>query len=285
LQVSTSGTIVFSIIPVDPLDDYDFAVADVTTSGCGNITQNNVVRYNFNNNDPGTNATGTVGVGMNSNVDFVCGGATGTPFVRAISAVAGQTYLIMINNFGHDDNPGPSKGFTVDFSGSTAVFDQTPPPTFGSINPLVCNSSVITLQVTKPFLCNSVAADGSDFSVSPSVAITKAAGVNCTGGTGYANAVTITFAALPGGGPYTLKAKQGTDGNTLLGLCNSQLQLPDSLTFIEPAPITAINSQFICYTQLPYTWNGKTVAQGGNNAATYTTKTAGGVRLNGIVKP
>ena len=55
MTIATGGTFVFSIIPKDPVDDYDFAVFKGT---CANLSQSNVVRCNFNNNFPGSNVPG-----------------------------------------------------------------------------------------------------------------------------------------------------------------------------------------------------------------------------------
>ncbi len=278
LQVSASGTIVFKIIPLDPIDDYDFSVVNATNVPCGSLSSANAVRCNNNNNFTGSNPGGIVGLSLTSTVNSVADGTFGSSFCQYISAKAGETYLVMVNNFGHDDNPGPSKGFTIDFSGSTAAFDQTQPPVLASVNALPCvSTNTITLQVTKPVLCSSIAADGSDFSITPSITITSASAVNCTGTTGYTSTITLTLATPPAPGNYTIAAKQGTDGNTLLGLCNSQLQLPSNNIFFKvPAPVKSIDSQYICYSQLPYTWHGQQITKGGSNVATFVATSAAG---------
>ena len=290
LQVVTSGTIVFQIIPLDSLDDYDFAVLNTTNVSCANLSENNVVRCNTNDNEilPNgqlSNPGGIVGLNMISTITSVPDGFTGDSFCQYISAVAGQTYLVMINNFGHDANPGPSKGFTIDFTGSTAAFAQTPPPAFSSITTPLCNNATsVTIQLTNQALCSSIASDGSDFSTTPSATITGATGVNCSGSGGYTSAVTVTFASSLAAGIYTLNAQTGSDGNTLLGLCNSQLQTPANIAFKILPPIGAVDSQYICYSQLPYTWNGISVTKGGSNAATFKTTATGGCDSTVVLK-
>jgi gliding motility-associated-like protein len=277
LSVSTSGTIVFQIIPIDPLDDYDFAVLNTTNTTCNNLSLSDVVRADFNNNENGSNPTGIVGLNMTSNLNCVQGGTTGDPFVQYINAVAGETYLIMVNDFGHDANPGPSSGFTIDFTGSTATFNQTPPPAFGSIDQPTCNnSSAITLYLTTPALCSSIAADGSDFSVTPSLSISSASGLICNKTTGYTYQITIAFGAAFADSAYGLNAKIGSDKNTLLGLCNNGLVLPDAMPFKVPVAAHVAINKYICYNQLPYLWNGISVTAAGNPAATYTTTSSTG---------
>ncbi len=236
VTIATAGTIVFSIIPKDPLDDYDFAVVNSTNTLCSSLSSADVVRCNFNNNFPGSNLNGIVGLSPTSSVDDVTDGATGESFLAPINAAAGQTYLIMINNFGHDDAPGPSEGFTIDFSGSTAVFEKNAPPAFASIVKQ-CSDSSVTVELTTPILCSSIAPDGSDFSITPFVPILNATGVNCVSGNGYTSQVTIRFAGHVPPASYTLEARQGVDGNTLLNFCGDGLLLPASLPYLVPPPV------------------------------------------------
>src|ERR1700749_461279 len=61
VTVAIGGTIAFRIIPIDPSDDYDFAVAEITHSSCVTLSPSDVVRCNFNNNNPGSNPKGITG--------------------------------------------------------------------------------------------------------------------------------------------------------------------------------------------------------------------------------
>lgn len=238
VTIVNNGALVFSIIPKAPLDDYDFAVLDVTGADCKNLSSASVVRCNFNNNYPGSNVNGVVGLSLSGTETSVPGGYTGNSFCKFIDAKAGQTYLIMINNFGDYQSGGASAGFTIDFSGSTATFDNSTSPALGSVVKL-CSDSSVTVELTKPVLCSSIAADGSDFYITPFVAISGATGMNCVNGNGYTSQVTIHFSGLAPIGKYVLHTRQGTDGNTLVDFCNNTLNtqlLSASLSFIVPPP-------------------------------------------------
>src|SRR5580704_10257868 len=96
VTIASAGMLAFQIIPVDSFVDYDFAVLDVTGTDCSNLSPSNVVRCNYNNNIPGYNPMGIVGLSDTGTKAYVQGATFGNPFCEAISATAGQTYLILI---------------------------------------------------------------------------------------------------------------------------------------------------------------------------------------------
>lgn len=247
LEVNTSGIIVFSIVPVDSLDDYDFAVLDITNGNCDSLLQSEVVRCNFNANQNHTYPGGIVGLNTTSTITQVAGGSPATPFLQEISANAGDRYLIMVNNWGHDDCYGncPGSGFLLDFTGTTASFNQPPAPRFSSVLPQCDYSQSITVQLSDNVLCSSIAADGSDFHLTPAGTISGAEGIACSGAAGYTQKVRLTFSNSLSNGNYTIHAQTGTDNNTLLGLCEAELSLPDSLIFHvgnDPLQMLSIDS-------------------------------------------
>lgn len=245
LNVTTGGSIVFTLSPLSVNDDYDFAVVDITTTGCENLSSANVVACNFNNNNPGSNVNGVIGINSTSTMPFVASGSFGNSFCQQIDAAAGDEYLIMISNFGDYVTGGISSGFTIDFTGSTAVFNEPPAPELEQILPQCDVSESVTIQLNDNITCASIATNGSDFTISPSGSITSVEGVNCTGATGYTNRVTLNFGSPLPNNDYTIIAQTGSDGNTLLGLCGAELELPDQLNFhvgIDPVQFASIDS-------------------------------------------
>ncbi len=286
LKVSGPGTIIFTITPAVISDDYDFAVINATNQDCNNLSSGpaSVIRCNFNNNAPIAN-NGVVGLNNTSNLISVPSGTFNQHFLRRIDALAGQTYLIMINNFGA--NNVPSSGFTIDFTGSTATFENGPAPRLQSLTQNCNTKNELTIQLSEEVKCNSIAANGSDFMLAPGGTVVSASGINCNASNqGYTDKIKLTFAPALAPGTYRLKAKTGTDGNTLLDLCNNQLVLPDSLTFRVYNLDTTV-TRTICPAQLPYTWNGIVVNAGGTNVAQFHKANVAGcdslTRLNLIV--
>lgn len=244
LEITSPGILVFTIAPLTNTDDYDMAVVDITGKDCSSFTSADVIRCNFNNNSPMYN-NGIIGLNTTSTINFVTSGFTGNSYLQQITANAGDVYLIMINNFGTPPAYNPVSGFTIDFTGSTAVFNQPPPPKFAQITPLCNLSQEVTVELNTNVFCNSIAADGSDFYLTPGGTIQSVSSVNCVGTSGYTNKIKVTFSSPLPNGDYSLHAQTGSDGNTLVGLCNSELVLPDSLNFhvgLDPIAILSLDS-------------------------------------------
>lgn len=251
LEVTDPGSIVFSIAPLSVNDDYDFAVVDITEVGCDNMTGTNVVACNFNNNSPGSNVDGIVGVNSTSTIAFVGSGSFGNSFCQQIDAAAGDIYLIMVNNFGNYVTGGISSGFTIDFTGSTAQFFDNTPPVLDSIATAAPCSyrNEVTVYLNTQISCASLATDGSDFTLSPGGTISAASGLNCTGSEGYTDQLTLTFDPPLMPGAYTLNGAVGSDGNSLLNLCATELALPQSLAF-EVLPMAEFQTASIACKQI-----------------------------------
>lgn len=232
LEVISSGIIVFTITPLNGTDDYDFAVLDITNATCSTFTSANVIRCNFNNNQPGSNIGGVVGLNTSSSTLFTTAGATGGSFLQQINATAGDVYLIMINNFGDPFVGGPSSGFTIDFTGSTAIFnDNGRPHMLSAYQPCGINNKIF-IPLREKVLCSSIEPTGSDFLLSGGGTITGAVGTSCSGTNGYADTVVLTLASPLAPGAYTIDIQNGLDGNTIIDVCNHADTIPDQIPFV-----------------------------------------------------
>jgi gliding motility-associated-like protein len=286
IRVATAGDILFTLTPVDPQDDYNFAVLNVTGKSCDALTAREVVKCNYNNNIPGSNVNGAIGLSDTSRTPYILDGVFGYSFNEAIHSKSEQVYLILINNLGNYVNGGPSKGFTIDFAGSTATFYNTASPQLTSLDVPCNNAKSIVVKTNTEILCSSIAADGSDFTTNAPASIISASGFNCTNkGSGYTNSIVINFSSVLPPGNYILNVKKGSDNNSLKGLCNDDLALPpNGVPFIVKLNAkAAIDNEVICFQQLPYTWNGIQVNNEGDNIASYTTTSSEGCDSTAIL--
>lgn len=255
LNVASSGTIMFTIAPVSVEDDYDFLVVDMTETTCDDLSSADVIRCNFNNNSPGSNVDGIVGVGDDGTSDYVTAGTFGSSYCNTIDAVAGETYLIMINNFGNYVSGGISSGFTLDFEGSTATFNTDGPPAFDTIEAECDLTEGLTLHLTQEINCSTISGDGSDYYLTPSGTISSITGVGCNDeGEGYTDVLEFTFSPPLGPGTYTIHPQAGTDGNSVLDLCNEEHTYSDVISFIIP-PLPAFTDISISCKTITATTN------------------------------
>ena len=188
-------------------------------------------------NSPG----GVIGLNTTSTTPFV-GVGNGPPFCSQIIAAVGDEYLIMINNFGNYVNSSGVSGFTLDFTGSSATFDQGPLPVFTGVKTQCDYSATVTVLLNKPVKCSSIAADNSDFTLTPSGTISTVTGIGCTLPSSYTSSIKIDFATPLPAGAYQINAQQGTDANTLIDMCNNQLALPASAPFtVSPNTLSMVS--------------------------------------------
>ncbi len=261
MKVAVAGNITFVMHLNDPGDVYSFTIFDATGKNCNQISCGDIIRRNS------TAVNGNLYLASQSN-----------PLTMPIPANVGDEYYIAVDGGGYGTTPGPpnvyfpASGFILDFSGSTALLYSENPPMLESIEPRCNTKSRVTLQLSKHVKCNSIADDGSDFEVYPNGTIYTARGVNCQlMPNGYTDKVEIIFNDnIEPPGLYELRAKMGTDGNTLVDMCAQQLPLPQSVWFNIPL-LNSTLDQVICTGQIPYTWNGITVPAAGDSVAIFTT--------------
>ena len=238
VQIASPGLLAFVITPVITTQDYDFSVYNITGKTCDSININTLVRTDgcdFASAAP----TGKVGLRPSSPGVFATAGAS-PPFISAINAQAGDTYLILVDSY----LPVTASGFTLSFDSSTATFVAPPGPLLDTIAKDCYYKTGLTFHTTKNVKCSSLQTNGSDFYITPALTtVTSATGVNCSGtnsANGYSNSISITFSNPLPSGNYWLHVKNGTDNNTLLDLCGTPIPLTDSIPFTVTNPIVRL---------------------------------------------
>ncbi|MCC6448460.1 MAG: gliding motility-associated C-terminal domain-containing protein [Chitinophagaceae bacterium] len=238
---NTSGTLVFTLTP-NVVSDYDFAIWDLTDISCSEISGQLPIRCNFAslaNSDPGGLT------GLSTLILQPAIGAGGGSFSSAISATAGQTFVMLVNNAS-----GNAAGYTIDFSLSTCQIADNQHATFKSITlPVGCNApNTLTALLSENIKCNTFVPNGSDFSLTPANAtITSAVASSCVAGGAFANKIIINFSNSLPAGNYTLALKNGTDGNTLSDNCTNFSPVGTSINFtVLPALGINIAASFGC---------------------------------------
>jgi len=233
----TPGTLGFLISPNNPGDDYDWELFDVTGQSPNVVYSNSaqVVASNW------SGLTGNTGTSANATSLYECastninGRITNPPiFSKMPDLIQGHDYLLMVSHFSGSDQ----SGYKLSFGGGTASITDTTPPAIKHVSP-ICDGTRIRVELNKKMECSTLAADGSDFILSPSppgVKIVAAYAVNCAG-FDLDTLVVVTNGPLPAG-DYSVIMNTGTDGNTLLDICGTPIPVGQSASFhlVPPGP-------------------------------------------------
>ena len=243
----TTGAIRFTITSANAAVDLDWALWDITVSGCGSLTIGNTVECN-------AGPAGITGI----NTTMTVSAPTNLSFEPDATVIAGNTYILGIANPLGAGAPAPT-GFTIDFTGSTASIIDNTKPFMASVLPFdPCSPvSLIKIKLSEPVRCSQVGA-GTDFTLSgttPTFVVTP--GANCPGGVNatpniapnYGNATdtaTLTFATALSPGTYTITAV----ANAFFDLCGKSDSTQKTLVFTVPAPFKdSVRSGFDCIAQ------------------------------------
>jgi gliding motility-associated-like protein len=151
----------------------------------------------------------------------------------------GHKYLLMISHYTNTQS-----GYTLSFGGGTGSITDPTIPAFTSSAYSPCGTPTISIKMNKKVRCNSVAADGSDFTLSTNAAkIISAKGFGCDNAFDLDSVLIILDTALAPGN-YSVSIKDGSDGNTMLDDCNNSVVVGENISFtvngIPPTPFDSI---------------------------------------------
>lgn len=127
-----------------------------------------------------------------------------------ITAQTGTDGNVLIGNCSRQLAVGSFSTFSVPVAPSAAI---------SSIDPPGCSPTSLTVHFDQPVSCNSIAANGSDFTITgPDPVVVSGAAGSCSNG--LTTTVQLQLAApIVKGGVYQLHLQAGSDGNTLLSEC------------------------------------------------------------------
>ena len=256
LTTNTVGNIEFLITPNNLVDDYDFALYDITNQNCNDINSGILlpIRCSFS-------ATGGV-TGLSSLGTNTSEPASGSNYNTILNTQAGRTYVLVLGNYSSS-----LFGYTLDFSASTAGIFTGTASALQQVT-TYCGIDSLILNLSRPVINTSIASDGSDFSLSGPggpYSIISAQGLSSLN----SSQVKIKFnSALSGSGAWNLGVLVGSDNNTLVESCSSQNTAISSITFSAQPLTTILSPTSVCkgvpftLTASPaitYSWSGSLV--------------------------
>lgn len=229
----SAGTLGFTIKPLNPLDDYDWQLFDITGQSPDAVYTNSSLTVTGN----WAGTYGNTGAGAGGLTYIGCASDPITmdeTFSAMPNLIEGHQYLLMVSHFTVTNQ----SGYELTFSGGTADITERSVPHLQEKD-YSCNTHTIGIKLSKPVKCSSLASDGSDFSInSSSVTITGARGVNCNNGFDM-DSIYLQLSSHLTPGNYTVISKTGSDGNTLLDYCDKSLPEGETLSFdvFSPDPV------------------------------------------------
>lgn len=230
-----AGTLGFLITPNTNSEDYDWQVWDITGHDPNDVYRSNtpVIACNW------SGEFGNTGASPAGNGLFICGGGGKPLFSRMPDLVEGHNYLMLVSHFTNTQS-----GYSLYFTGGTAVITDTTPPRL-KLAEAGCGGIFIRVKLNKRMKCSSIATDGSDFSISPAApAITGATPIGCSAGFDT-DSIELQLASAAAPGNYTLHVQNGSDGNTLLDVCDNFLPTTEQANFtvfpLLPTPMDSLS--------------------------------------------
>ncbi len=158
LTAQNTGSFGFVINTIDPTDDYDWAVYDITERGCAGISAA-IVQPISCNRSPAFGLTGATRMGMSSNVGA---GFGASPVNELIPVQRGRRYALVVSHYLRRNFPrGTNSGFSLNFSESSAgVIPQSDSSSIRMTNlePVTSACGITGIRVTfsEPILLQSV---------------------------------------------------------------------------------------------------------------------------------
>lgn len=230
-----TGTLGFLITPNPSAPtDIDWTVCDITGLPPTSVFTNNLsISTNLSQFEVPTGCAPT-GTG-----DFNCGGPT--PAINRMPTIsAGRDYLLMVSRYSSNT----TQGYTLSFTGGTAVLTDNQLPTITNVGPAGCNTSQINVEFSEDVLCSSIAAPGSSFIITDGTTTYPIANYTSQCSTGQNAITSLTFNMqnpLPPGN-YHLQVAAGS----VIDVCETEI-LAGSFPFtIVAQPAIAVNN--ISYT-------------------------------------
>lgn len=216
----SSGTLGFLINPSVITANYDWQLFDITSRNPFDIftEASAFVACNWSS-EPGETGASDDGTELS-----ICAGSGLNTYSKMPQLIQGRTYLLMVAN---QSASGGTYQLTIT-GGTASITDAIDPKMdYASVS---CDGLKMTLKLNKKIVCGSIAADGSDFSLSNGTAILSAVTADCSSSFGT-DSIFLNLAQPLANGNYTLQINTGSDNNTLIDICNKNIVAGQSLGF------------------------------------------------------
>ena len=228
-----SGTLGFVITPANLNDNYDWQLFDITGRNPDDVFTASGLFVACNWCPDG----GETGASIDGISVTVCSIPGSLLFSEMPLITAGHEYLLMVSN-----RNGTPDGYQLVITGGSAVISDPLEPQLLSARQS-CDGSKLILKVNRGMKCSSLASNGSDFIISGGYTITSASSTGCASSP-LTDSIILTLNAPLINGNYILTAQNGSDGNTILDICNRAVFPGQQISFtvapLQPTPMDSV---------------------------------------------
>ena len=240
-----TGTLGFLISGISSTDDYDWVLFDITGRSPNDVFSNPALAISINlygaGSGPAPFPESPTGCRAGATGNVHCeGSANGnTPFNAMPTITVGHEYLLMVTNWTRS-----TTGYDLSFTGGSASITDPKEPHLLNAK-AACDGTSITIKTNKRMKCNSLSANGSEFTIAPPVAnVISASGFGCASGFDM-DSLTLTLDAPLPPGNYTITIKNGsTDGNTIRDACDREIPVGENIPLVVfpliPTPMDSL---------------------------------------------
>jgi uncharacterized protein (TIGR02145 family) len=208
ITVQTSGILRFTLTPVNPNNDYDWSLFNMTNANCSEL-YSKAIKLQVSCNSYGSGGiNGPTGINTMLSNDKNCNGpgtSNGPAFNKDVPVNTGETYLLNISNWSSVNQ----QGYTLDFAGSTAqIFDDTPPAIDSIQNEVSCSGTdSLYLRFSENIKCSDIQDHPEKFTItagSGTYTITGVTSPDCVIGGTQTFGITLLVSPLLYSGSYDL---------------------------------------------------------------------------------
>lgn len=209
ITVQTDGILRFSLTPNNANNDYDWALFNMTNVDCSRIYPDALSLQVSCNSYGATGNNGATGINSSQSNNKNCNGpgtTNGPKWNKDLQVLAGQTYVLNISNWSSVQQ----SGYTLDFSGSSAVIFDNVPPIIDSIQQQIpCSgSSELFVRFSENVKCSNVFQHPEKFTLTGGsggpYTITDVASATCATGADHTSTYTLIVSPKLYAGSYTL---------------------------------------------------------------------------------
>jgi gliding motility-associated-like protein len=230
-----AGSLGFVITPSDLTDDYDWQLFDITGHNPSDVftVPSLFVACNWSG-EPGETGASSDGLSLVN-----CGGLNVPLFSSMPVLIASHEYLLLVSHFTNSQS-----GYSIVFVGGSAGITDGKEPLLQNAR-TSCDGTQLIVQINKNIKCNTIAADGSDFTLGSSINIISASSLDCNS-TFDTDEIILSLSTPLTPGTFTLTIQNGSDGNTLLDNCNRPINAGGNLSFtvapLLPTPFDSVRT-------------------------------------------